>query len=81
MFKTARRGNAKNLEQYYQYSLEYNCTHQLTDIKQPVLVVYGKKDKIFSYYAKRMYEKLHAKIETAPALASLIPSIILFFTC
>ncbi|WP_379969677.1 alpha/beta fold hydrolase [Ectobacillus sp. sgz5001026] len=58
MFKAARRGNAENVEQYYQYSLHYNCTNQLADIKQPILVVYGKMDKIFSYYAKRMHEKL-----------------------
>lgn len=58
MFKAARRGNAKNIEQYYQYSLQYNCTDQLAYMNLPILVVYGKKDKAFSYYANLLHEKL-----------------------
>ncbi|WP_416825183.1 alpha/beta fold hydrolase [Ectobacillus polymachus] len=58
MLKAAKRGHAKNFKQYYQYILQYNCTNQLVNIKHPILVVYGKKDKIFSYYAKLLHEKL-----------------------
>ncbi|SFI51657.1 MULTISPECIES: alpha/beta fold hydrolase [unclassified Bacillus (in: firmicutes)] len=58
MFTEARKGNAKNIEQYYRYSLYYNCTNQLRKIKLPVLLVYGKEDKPFYGYAKLLYEKL-----------------------
>ena len=58
MFTEARKGNAKNIEQYYRYSLYYNCTNQLRKIRLPVLLVYGKKDKPFYGYAKLLYEKL-----------------------
>ncbi|PEY38367.1 alpha/beta hydrolase [Bacillus cereus] len=58
MFKEARKGNAKNIWQYYRYSLHYNCTNQLRNIQLPVLLVYGKKDKIFYSHAKLLHEKL-----------------------
>lgn len=58
MFKEARKGNAKNMEQYYRYSLHYNCTNQLCNIELPVLLVYGEKDKSFYGHAKLLHEKL-----------------------
>ncbi|HHT7239925.1 TPA: alpha/beta fold hydrolase [Bacillus cereus] len=58
MFKEARKGNAKNIEQYYRYSLQYNCTSQLRNIHLPVLLVYGKKDKLFFDHAKLLHGKL-----------------------
>ncbi|WP_242280719.1 alpha/beta fold hydrolase [Bacillus cereus group sp. BfR-BA-01347] len=58
MFKEARKGNAKNIEQYYSYSLQYNCTNQLRNIHLPVLLVYGKKDKLFFDHAKLLHGKL-----------------------
>ncbi|WP_028392358.1 alpha/beta fold hydrolase [Bacillus cihuensis] len=61
MFKEARKGDARNIEQYYRYSLHYNCTHQLEKINLPILLVYGKEDKPFYYYAKILHEKLPCK--------------------
>ncbi|MGP7815780.1 alpha/beta fold hydrolase [Niallia sp. 01092] len=61
MYQEAIKGDARNIEQYYRFSLHYNCTNQLEKIKQPVLLVYGKKDRIFSYYAKILNEKLPCK--------------------
>ncbi|PEY37524.1 alpha/beta hydrolase [Bacillus cereus] len=58
MCKEARKGNAENIEQYYRYSLHYNCTSQLRNIQLPVLLVYGKKDKSFYAHAKLLHEKL-----------------------
>lgn len=58
MFKEARKGNAQNIEQYYRYSLHYNCTNQLRNIELPVLLVYGKKDKSFYGHAKLLHGKL-----------------------
>lgn len=61
LFKEARKGNARNIEQYYRYSLHYNCTQHLEKIKLPILLVYGKEDKPFYYYAKLLHEKLQCK--------------------
>lgn len=61
LFKEARKGNARNIEQYYSYSLHYNCTQQLEKIKHPILLVYGKEDKPFYYYAKLLHGKLSCK--------------------
>lgn len=58
MFKEARKGNGKNIWQYYCYSLHYDCTNQLRNIQLPVLLVYGKKDKVFYSHAKLLHEKL-----------------------
>lgn len=54
----ARKGNARNIEQYFRYSLHYNCTNQLNQIHHPVLLVYGEKDKPFHHYAKQLHETL-----------------------
>lgn len=58
LFNDAKKGYAKNVEQYYQYSLEYNCTAQLGNINHPVLLVYGEKDKGFHPYAKLLKDRL-----------------------
>jgi pimeloyl-ACP methyl ester carboxylesterase len=58
LLKDALKGNARNIEQYYTYSLHYNCTKRLTSIDLPVLLVYGMKDKSFHWYANLLHEKL-----------------------
>ena len=58
MIKEAIKGDARNIEQYYRYSLHYNCTNRLANIDFPILLVYGKEDKAFYYYAKLLHEKL-----------------------
>lgn len=58
LFNDAKKSNAKNVEQYYQYSLVYNCTEQLGNIEHPVLLVYGEKDKGFHPYARLLQERL-----------------------
>lgn len=58
LFTTAKEGNARNIVQYYRYSLNYNCTNQLANIHVPVLLVFGGKDKGFHRYAKILHEKL-----------------------
>lgn len=58
LFKEARKGNARNIEQYYRFSLQYNCTQQLEKINLPILLIYSKEDKPFYYYAKLLHEKL-----------------------
>jgi pimeloyl-ACP methyl ester carboxylesterase len=58
LFNDARQGNFKNVEQYYRYSLKYNCTSRLGEIHLPVLLVYGEKDKLFYPYAKILHQQL-----------------------
>ncbi len=58
MFTEAKKGDYRNIEQYYQYSLKYNCVNQLSKIRLPILLVYGQKDKPFHSYARQLHEKL-----------------------
>ncbi|GLB59558.1 alpha/beta fold hydrolase [Cytobacillus sp. NCCP-133] len=58
MFSEAKKGDFRNIEQYYRYSLKYNCVNQLNEITLPILLVYGKKDKPFHPYARQLHEKL-----------------------
>lgn len=58
MYREAIRGDTRNISQYYNYSLHYNCTQQLHSIDFPVLLIYGNKDKAFHPYAKLLHEKL-----------------------
>lgn len=58
LFTTATKGDGRNIEQYYRYSLEYNCTEQLLNIHPPVLLIYGQKDKGFHRYAKILHENI-----------------------
>ncbi len=60
LFTTAKRGNWRNIMQYYAYSKTYSCTKHLHRIKQPVLLVYGQKDRTFYRYAEMLHHKLPA---------------------
>jgi pimeloyl-ACP methyl ester carboxylesterase len=58
LYEEAMKGDSRNINQYYQYSLEYNCSDQLEKIEQPILLVYGKKDISFHRYAHLLHKKL-----------------------
>ncbi|WHX60944.1 alpha/beta fold hydrolase [Peribacillus frigoritolerans] len=58
MFNEALKGDARNIEQYYHYSLHYTCTDQLEKINLPTLLIYGKQDKPMYRYAHLLHEKL-----------------------
>lgn len=58
LYNDAKKGEANNIEQYYRYSLHYNCTNSLHRIHSPVLLLYGEKDKAFHRYARLLQEKL-----------------------
>ncbi|MFS0575425.1 alpha/beta hydrolase [Sporosarcina sp. 179-K 3D1 HS] len=58
LYINAKKGEAQNIEQYYRYSLHYNCTDRLDQIKSPVLLLYGEKDKPLHRYAHLLHEKL-----------------------
>ncbi|MFF5996644.1 alpha/beta hydrolase [Lysinibacillus sp. KU-BSD001] len=62
MFRKLHReaicGHARNIRQYYEYSVKYRCTSELQNIQVPILLVYGTKDKSFHPYARMLHEKL-----------------------
>ncbi|RXT05729.1 alpha/beta fold hydrolase [Ammoniphilus sp. CFH 90114] len=57
-YQEARRGSARNIEQYYRTGLDYNCTSRLGEITLPILLLYGARDKRFLHYAQLLHEKL-----------------------
>lgn len=61
MIRESFNGDARNIAQYYRYSLHYNCTDLLEKITLPILLVYGKRDKAFHLYAKLLHSKLPNK--------------------
>lgn len=62
LYNAAIKGDVRNIKQYYQYSLNYNCTGQLAHIKHPIILVYGMKDKSFHRYANLLKEKLPCSV-------------------
>lgn len=58
LFKQAKEGKLLNWQQYYEYSLQYNCTNRLAEIHLPMLLVYGKKDRSFYKYADILEQNL-----------------------
>ncbi|WP_274306956.1 alpha/beta fold hydrolase [Solibacillus daqui] len=58
LYEDASYGDARNIQQYYRYSLHYNCTSRLQDIDSPLLLVFGTKDESFHQYARILHEKL-----------------------
>lgn len=58
LLKTAKQGSAQNILEYYKYSKTYNCTNRLSRIRQPVLLVYGQKDRSFYRYAELLHHGL-----------------------
>lgn len=62
LFQHASYGNIDNIRQYFRYSLTYNCTDRLHYIENPLLLLYGQKDKRFERYAEIILRRLpHAK--------------------
>jgi pimeloyl-ACP methyl ester carboxylesterase len=56
--KDAKAGTLINWRQYYEYSEHYNCTNRLAEIQQPMLLIYGKKDRSFYKYADILEQHL-----------------------
>ncbi|MEF3307060.1 alpha/beta fold hydrolase [Paenibacillus sp. GYB003] len=63
LLKDAVRGNMANIHQYYKYSLNYNCTGRLRELKAPVLLLCGGKDRGFKRYRRKL-EKMLPNCET-----------------
>lgn len=58
LFHEAKRGSSKEIKEYYQYGMNYNCTERLPSLMCPILLLNGRKDKHYHPYAKRMMDHL-----------------------
>lgn len=58
LLKDAKKADKRNVEEYYRYSLTYNCTNQLRTIPFPVLLVYGAEDKHFHPYGRLIHKNI-----------------------
>lgn len=58
LLETAKHGDSRSIREYYAFSRTYSCTKQLPRIKQPVLLVYGQKDRSFYRYAEILHHRL-----------------------
>jgi len=58
LLSDAKQGSIRNIHEYYEYSLAYNCTDQLHSIKAPMLLLYGEKDRQFRRYFHKLQQGL-----------------------
>lgn len=58
LLSDAVRGHRKNIHEYFKYSLGYRCTERLSEIKGPVLLLYGAKDRSFKRYRSKLEREL-----------------------
>lgn len=71
----ARHGSARNIKEYYQCSLSYNCTDQLHRIGHPILLVYGAEDTGFHSYAHQLHQRLqNSELVFIPGVKHQIPA-------
>jgi pimeloyl-ACP methyl ester carboxylesterase len=51
-------GDPNNQKQYFEYSLQYNCTSRLPSIQKPVLLIYGLNNHSYHRYAHLLHDRL-----------------------
>ncbi|KHD84212.1 alpha/beta fold hydrolase [Heyndrickxia ginsengihumi] len=54
LLKTAKMTNANDAACFYRSYYKFQCMAYLADIHQPVLLIYGKEDKVFGKYAESL---------------------------
>jgi pimeloyl-ACP methyl ester carboxylesterase len=59
LYGHACKGHIRNLGQYYACSKDYSCTSLLQQIKAPVLLIFGGKDRSFHRYAHLLHRQLN----------------------
>lgn len=60
LLQDAVRGSMANIRQYYKYSLNYSCTDRLPALRAPILLLYGKKDRSFRKYRRKLTRALRS---------------------
>ncbi|PLS07075.1 alpha/beta fold hydrolase [Neobacillus cucumis] len=75
MLKEAKKGDALNISQYYDYSLKYNCSNQLENITLPISLIYGEEDKPFYPYAQQLHRNLpHNELTFVEGIKHQVPT-------
>lgn len=73
--RAADPGDLSNIRQYFKCSLSYSCTRLLGRIRQPVLLVFGQKDRPFLRYARLLEERLpNAALHLLPGAGHQLPT-------
>jgi pimeloyl-ACP methyl ester carboxylesterase len=74
-YQDSKKDSSRNVEQYYRYSLHYNCTDRLESVRSPILLVYGVKDKGFHSYGQLLHQRLpHSELVMLPNVKHQIPA-------
>jgi pimeloyl-ACP methyl ester carboxylesterase len=58
LLRDSSTGTRENMEQYFRASLRYRGLSRVSAIPQPVLLLYGSRDKSFQKYAHMLEERL-----------------------
>jgi pimeloyl-ACP methyl ester carboxylesterase len=58
LYQDATQGNVHNVRQYFTCSHIYNCTPQLCQVRAPILLLYGEKDRSSRRYAQLLKKHL-----------------------
>ncbi|CAG7642727.1 AB hydrolase superfamily protein YvaM [Paenibacillus solanacearum] len=58
LYDAALQGAVERLHEYFRCSLHYNCTHRLHEIDNPILLLYGEKDKLFLHHRRLLQREL-----------------------
>lgn len=75
LYKGAVNGDTRNIRQYFEASLQYRCVNRLREIAQPMLLVYGEKNRGFQRYARLLEERLpKATLRWIPEVSHQIPT-------
>ncbi|MDF2535689.1 MAG: hydrolase [Bacillales bacterium] len=58
LYNSAQLGDANSWKQYYEASLQFNRTGDLSSINSPCLLIFGEKNTSFYRYAKKLQDGL-----------------------
>jgi len=73
--RAADLGDIANILQYFECSLSYSSTRLLGHIRQPVLLVFGQKDRPFMRYARLLKQRLpNAELHLLPGAGHQLPT-------
>ncbi|GAB7054275.1 MULTISPECIES: alpha/beta fold hydrolase [Paenibacillus] len=58
LYGSSMQGDIRNMYQYYRFSAKYNCTKRLKEVRAPILLLFGQKDKRFKRYVRILHRQL-----------------------
>jgi pimeloyl-ACP methyl ester carboxylesterase len=58
LYESSLKDTSDDVCMYFKQALNYTCTHRLRNIKHPILLMYGTKDRSFHRYANLLHQGL-----------------------